>query len=273
MSQSTPTKILRGSMDEPLGNVLLAAARSPAGAATPSIAGGRVALAVICRQAAIGLIDEVCAGAMRSHFQSGPWLEAVADAFAGEAQPLFLAGFEGEACRILMPLAISRRHGLRRLEWLGQAVADYNLPLCDPDFFRDLSSDDVRALWREAARLAGGADVVLARKQPVTVAGVANPFAAVASDFESDRAHQRHLLRPWAEIEAEMATAKSRRRLREKFRAMEKLGDCAIRQASDPAEIRRCAEILMDWKCDQLAGTGATNPFAADNYRAIFMSI
>jgi CelD/BcsL family acetyltransferase involved in cellulose biosynthesis len=273
MSQSTPTKILRGSMDEPLGNVLLAAARSPAGAATPSIAGGRVALAVICRQAAIGLIDEVCAGAMRSHFQSGPWLEAVADAFAGEAQPLFLAGFEGEACRILMPLAISRRHGLRRLEWLGQAVADYNLPLCDPDFFRDLSNDDVRALWREAARLAGGADVVLARKQPVTVAGVANPFAAVASDFESDRAHQRHLLRPWAEIEAEMATAKSRRRLREKFRAMEKLGDCAIRQASDPAEIRRCAEILMDWKCDQLAGTGATNPFADDNYRAFFLSI
>ncbi|MAZ16864.1 GNAT family N-acetyltransferase [Mycolicibacterium poriferae] len=272
MSQSTPTKFLHGKMDEPLGDVLLAAARVPAGGAA-SIAGGRMALTVVCRQTAISLIEEAYAGAVRTQFQSGPWLEAVADAFAGDAQPFFLAGYEGEACRFLMPLAVSRRHGLRRLEWLGQAVADYNVPLCDPDFFRGLSSDEVHALWREAARLAGGADIVLARKQPVTVSGVANPFAAVSGGLESDRAHQRHLLRPWTEIEAELATAKSRRRLREKFRAMEKLGDCAIRQASGAAEIRHCAEVLMDWKYGQLAGTGATNPFADDAYRAFFLSI
>lgn len=273
MGQTTPTRLLHGRVDEPRGDVRLATAAMPAGGSAASIAGGRLSLAVVCRQAAIGLIDEICTGAVRSHFQSGPWLEAVADAFVDEAEPLFLAGYEGETCRILLPLAVSRRHGLRRIEWLGQAVADYNLPLCDPEFFCGISDDDVHALWREAARLAGGADVVLARKQPVTVAGVANPFAAVAAGLESDRAHLRLLLRPWAEIEAELATAKSRRRLREKLRAMQKLGECAIRQAAGAAEIRHCAEQLMAWKKDQLAVTGATNPFADEAYRAFFLSI
>jgi len=260
-------------MDQPMADIRLAAARAPAGGAASSIAGGRISLAVVCRQTAIGLIDEACAGAVRSHFQSGPWLGAVADAMEDGDEAVFLAGYEGDVCRILLQLAVSRRHGLRRLEWLGQAVSDYNLPLCDPVFFRDLSDDDVHALWHEAARLAGGADVVLARKQPATVAGVANPFAAVASGLESDRAHLRHLLRPWAEIEAKLSTAKSRRRLREKLRAMEKLGQLTIRPATGAAEIRHCAERLMDWKCDQLAGTGATNPFADDTYRAFFLSI
>lgn len=273
MGQSTPTRLLHGRTDEPMGDVRPAAARIPVGGAVASVAGGRLALALVCRQTALALIGELGADAVRSHFQSGPWLDAVADAVEDGAKPLFLAGYEGDACRILLPLAVSRRHGLRRLEWLGQAVADYNLPICDPDLFRDLSGDDVLALWREAARLAGGADVVLARKQPVTVAGVENPFAAVSGGLESDRAHLRHLLRPWAEIETELATAKSRRRLREKLRAMEKLGECAIRQASGSAEIRHAAERLMDWKSGQLAATGATNPFNNNNYRTFFLSI
>jgi len=274
MAQSTPTPLLHTRTDRPLADVRLAPARMAAGASAPTtVAGGRPSLAIVCQQTALALVDELGAGAIRSHFQSRPWLKAVADATADGAEPLFLAGYEGDACRILLPLALSRRHGVRRLEWLGQAVADYNLPLCEPGFFRALSEADIHALWREAARLAGGADVVFARKQPVSVSGAENPFAAVASGPESDQAHSRRLTRPWAEIEAELSTAKSRRRLREKLRAMEKLGDCAIQQASGPAEIRQCAETLMDWKRDQLASTGATNPFNDNDYRTFFLSI
>ncbi len=191
----------------------------------------------------------------------------------GGESAFFVAGHDGQRCRIVLPLALSERHGLRRIGWLGQAESDYNAPLFDPDLIRALSEEDVRRLWRDAARLAGGADVVFARKQPAAIAGIENPFSAVACGPESDRAHLRNLVRPWPVVETELSSAKSRRRLREKHRALEKLGAVEIRAVSEPGEIRLCAEKLMDWKSEQLDQSGATNPFADAAYRRFFHSI
>ena len=76
----------------------------------------------------------------------------------------------------------------------------------------------------------------------------------------------------WPEIEAELIGKKSRKRLKEKQRALAKNGEFEIRAVTDPEEIDRSCQYLMRWKNDQLERTGATNPFSDPAYRRFLTS-
>ncbi|GAB4360888.1 MAG: hypothetical protein Kow0026_23540 [Oricola sp.] len=219
------------------------------------------------------------AAAMKPHaamtpFQMAGWLESIMDTLMedGSERPLFVAGMRGARCSILLPLAIFERRGLRLLGWLGQAVSDYNGPIADRQFLDNASPALARQIWARAASLAGPVDLVYARKQPVEIAGLDNPFSGVSARSESDRAHMRRLNRPWPEIEGELVSKKSRKRLKEKQRALARNGTFEVRAVDDRDEVDHCCLFLMRWKSDQLERTGATNPFSDPSYRRFMES-
>lgn len=198
------------------------------------------------------------------------WLEAIVSTLPNEdsERPFFVAGFDGSLCVVLLPLVTFEMRSLRALGWLGQSVSDYNGPVIDRQFLGRVSPAIARRIWGEAAKLAGPVDLVYARKQPVEIGGLDNPFSTINARTESDRAHKRRLTRPWPEIEAELIGKKSKKRLKEKQRALAKKGEFEVRAAVGPDEIDRCCQHLMTWKCDQLERTGATNPFSDPSYRS-----
>ena len=66
-------------------------------------------------------------------FQTGPWLAALArSATLDEETAKIVAGFDGDAPAIIMPLGLRVKGGVRRLSWLGDTVNDYSTPLLSP---------------------------------------------------------------------------------------------------------------------------------------------
>ena len=218
---------------------------------------------------ALAAIDRLGAGAQPSGYQKPRWLRelAVATRLDSSAQCLFLVGsIEGEAIDAILPLCVRRVFGMRVLEWLGQDICDENGPVLTRRAHEILSTQGVVEVWRAAARLTGGADLVIARKQPVEFGGRPNPFAAVSALKEADNTHEIDLTR--ISERSSLISAKSRRRLRQKQNALAKYGKVEIRPARTSVETKAAVGRLVTLKNHQLETSGQSNPFADAGFRA-----
>jgi CelD/BcsL family acetyltransferase involved in cellulose biosynthesis len=84
-------------------------------------------------------------------------------------------GTDGQAL-FLWPFETATIAGLPVLKWLGQAHANYNMGLFQPETLARFGESDMTRLLREVAREAGVVAAVL-EKQPFARNGVTNPFA------------------------------------------------------------------------------------------------
>ncbi|WP_232630417.1 GNAT family N-acetyltransferase [Methylobacterium sp. Leaf118] len=71
--------------------------------------------------------------------------------------------------RLVVPLGLVRRRGLRVLEFLGGVVSDYNSPLADPAFVEALDAASVRALWTRIAAALPPHDTVRLLRMPASL--------------------------------------------------------------------------------------------------------
>ena len=103
-------------------------------------------------------------------FARHAWLQAWADTFGAQAhiEPAIVVMADARI-QMVLPLGITRRNGLRTLEFLGGIVTDYNAPAIDPDFARSLDATAVQALWRRITAALPSHDVVCLTRMPVTL--------------------------------------------------------------------------------------------------------
>ena len=178
---------------------------------------------------------------------------------------------------LVMPLCIEKRFGLVQLGWYGQSMSDSNGPFIRPDLREKLTVQDAASIWRKAAHLIGGVDIVNATKQPQKTSLGPNPFAALFQQRETDQSH--YLIMndsgggDWEEIEKQIYSRHARKILRSKLRKLGALGDVAFVSHTDRAEAEDALEKLFAWKRMQLATQKASNPFLdqdfCDQLRAI----
>ncbi len=212
-------------------------------------------------------IDRFGLQAQPSGFQAPDWLADLLVSVARDpnAQGLFIIGYEGNGHPgMILPLCLRQELGTRRLEWLGQDISDYNVPIAKAPVFAALKPHNALAIWRIAAKIVGGVDVIVARKQCVEVFGHANAFAQVASHEETDKAYESviaDLTHPTG-----VTNTKSRRRLREKRNALAKQGVLAIGQAEPGNQTREALTRLVTLKSDQLHQSGRSNPFDEEGF-------
>lgn len=112
-------------------------------------------------------------------FQTLAWVSTLLDTVGKslECLPRLILVTDGAARPLmLIPLAITRRHGLRILEFVDFKVSDYNAPIIDREFAERLSASEFAVLWSKISVLVGPFDVVRIEKMPADIEGVPNPF-------------------------------------------------------------------------------------------------
>lgn len=202
------------------------------------------------------------AHAVSTPFQSWPWVETWARHGGAEGEaPLIVLGYEGEALKIILPLAVERRFGISSLVWLGQDISDYNGPLIAPDLLGRISVSDVEDILRTISTLAGGMDSIRLEKQPKLLGTFANPFAALnASDFTCS-AHSMRLAGDWETFIREKRSSKRLKRQRQRLAGLGRMGELTFEQILDPDERRIVVDQLLEWKALKLDARGSRNPF------------
>ncbi len=202
--------------------------------------------------------------AVMTVFQRYEWLNAWYETIGRSeyAKPIVVAGIADESVKILFPLSLDRQLGAKTVGWLASDWCDYTMPLIAPDFAEKLTETDVGAMWRTLNGIVGDVDFLQLEKQPLTVGDYANPFARYETrEFTAD-AYALKLGDDWERFYAGLRSSKTRRRLREKEKRLQKAGDLQFRQLSDRVEIRDSVSTMLDWKVAQIVAKGMFNPFS-----------
>src|ERR1700757_2048625 len=93
------------------------------------------------------------------------------------AVPLIVIAFDGERRPLLLiPLTLSREHGVRVARFMGGKHTTFNMALWDRDFAREAAAADMAALLSKL-RERSAADVLVLTQQPRRWRDLANPFA------------------------------------------------------------------------------------------------
>ena len=210
--------------------------------------------------------------AVGTPFQSYAWVSAwvKANRDNGAMRPLIVFAYDGARIVLILPLAIARVMGARRLEWLGQRFSDYNGPLIERHLLQKMGPADAARLMARVRKLAGGADCCLLAKQPEFLGGLPNPFVAPGSYPFTCAAHYVRLAASWQDFEAAHMNGKSRRRLREKEAKLSQIGEVEYVRIDDPQDRALLVHELVGWKVAQLVARGDRVPFADPVARDFF---
>jgi len=107
----------------------------------------------------------------------GPWQALVG--VRENATPLIAIAYDGERRPLLlMPLALTREHGVRVARFMGGKHTTFNMALWDRDFAREATAADLAELL-SALRTRDVADVLVLTQQPRHWHDILNPFATL----------------------------------------------------------------------------------------------
>jgi len=183
---------------------------------------------------------------------------------------------EGGGVLFLLPLGIRRYLGARVLQWLGGEQADYHAGLFAPHFLASLATDqDAGGAFVESvvAQFNGEADVGYFRRQPASISGYPNPFAAWHAFPHPVRSHRTRLAGSWDAYYRSKRNSASRRHDRLKWQKMEALGPVTVIDATNQADIRRVLKALFVQKELSLAARGVPNMFASQAVRDFYEAV
>ena len=168
-------------------------------------------------------------------------------------------------------MSLKKKFLLKRLSWRADDLNDYCGPLVHRQFVESLAHADMYCLIRAAAEAVGGADIIFLQKQPQYIATFQNPFVSSQAIAYHVGAHSTLLATSWDTYFKGKRSAKTRRRLKEKFSALSKLGQVDMRIVDSIPEATRLVEICLDLKAGQLRKLGHRNPFHSSGARALLV--
>jgi CelD/BcsL family acetyltransferase involved in cellulose biosynthesis len=172
----------------------------------------------------------------------------------------------GGRVRALVPLVIRRQGGLSVARSVGDAHANFHMPVFAARDVAAVPADEIRAAMIAAGRQAG-IDVFVFSHQPRIWEGFPNPFAFRG---EQERSSAYGLvLGPDPDSTAKrIFSPDSRKKLRSKEKRLtEALGPLEYRMAADAAEAQDILATFYTQKSARFAGMGVGDPYAVEGIR------
>ncbi len=179
------------------------------------------------------------------------------------------------AILFILPLGIRPRFGRRQLEWLGGEHADYHCGLFAPRFLATLAEPGAgNEFCRTIVTLAAGeADLINFIRQPATIDGLPNPFAAYRASRHADDRHETRIGACWETYYRAKRNSSSRRHDRSKLRNLTALGEVRVFDATTPEETDRVMTALFAQKERGLDKRGAAGFFASPAVRDFYSAL
>jgi CelD/BcsL family acetyltransferase involved in cellulose biosynthesis len=177
--------------------------------------------------------------------------------------PFIVIGFDAAGQPLfLWPLGRKRVGPITFAGFLGSKHASYNIGLWRRDLAAAISASDIRDLMaRIAANPGNPVDLLALYSQPLTWAGLANPFGLMPGQLSAEDGACLHLTSPTRGIEGAVSPA-VQSRLRGKERKLKKLAGYRYIQAVSAADIDRLLDAFFALKAVHMRSQGLTNVFA-----------
>jgi CelD/BcsL family acetyltransferase involved in cellulose biosynthesis len=154
----------------------------------------------------------------------------------------------------LLPFDKSHKFGMTVLSWMGQAHANYNMGLFEPEVAASLTAADVRTILAAIAS-ASGADAAIFYSQPYSWEGVANPFAQLPHQKAASNGFAV-TLGDFDRMWHERFGKQSRRNFDRKERKLAEIGPLDYGWAETEAERLALSETLFAQRSRQYAELG-----------------
>jgi CelD/BcsL family acetyltransferase involved in cellulose biosynthesis len=169
----------------------------------------------------------------------GPWQRQVGA--RDNVLPFIVIAYDAEhRPLVLLPLALSHRHGIRSACFMGGKHATFNMALWDSDFAAAATAADLDALI-SGIRQRSSADVLALTQQPLRWRDLPNPMALLPSQASANDCPLLTMA-PGA-VPATLIGNSFRRRLKGKERKLQKRPGYRYHVAASEADVKR----LLDW--------------------------
>jgi len=177
----------------------------------------------------------------------------------------------------ILPLAVERSKGMRRLTFLGSDLADYNAPLLAKEFTTAVEPGRFAGLWQAVIDLINADrslsfDLVELAKMPERVGTQANPMLELPVSLNPSGAHRTALGESWEAYYGKRSSA-TRRRDRTKFSRLAAYGEIAFIEPERAADIEVTLHCLFEQKAGSFARMGVRDPFAEAGYRDFYLDL
>ncbi|WP_353185016.1 GNAT family N-acetyltransferase [Bosea sp. (in: a-proteobacteria)] len=205
------------------------------------------------------------ARALVTPYQSHGWVSAfvatVGEAHGMEFRYALLRDAGGELCALL-PLAITRRSGIRFAEFIGGKHANYHMGLYAPGFAERLDAGLAARMLFEIGRAIGGLDALVFINQPTQWHDIANPAALLAAGPSPSRAYKLALVPGDGEATLRRSmSSHARKKFKNKRSRFADFGPSTVTRARTPAEIERAVDAFLQQKAERFRRMGVPDPF------------
>jgi CelD/BcsL family acetyltransferase involved in cellulose biosynthesis len=188
----------------------------------------------------------------------GPWQRQVGA--RENAKPFIVIAYDAERRPLLLlPLALSHRHGVRIARFMGGKHATFNMALWDSEFAAGATADDLDALI-VAIRACSAADVLALTQQPRHWRDSQNPMALLPNQASVNDCPLMIMV-PGAAPETRISNS-FRRRLKGKERKLQALAGYRYCVADTDAEVGRLLDAFFRIKPLRMAEQKLPNVFA-----------
>jgi len=184
---------------------------------------------------------------------------------AAGVTPFIVVGFNAEGAPLfLLPLGRRRLAGLRVAEFLGGKHANFNMGLWRRDCVAAVGADTLRAVLKS---LAGRADLLLLRSQPLTWDGTTNPFALLPHQRAANLGFSGALASDFEALLRARTSAATRKKMRKKERTLAGFGAVRLERAESAAQVHRVLDAFFKQKSARMRRIGVTDAFAEAEVR------
>ncbi len=212
--------------------------------------------------------------ALGTPFQSMKWLGDW-QTYIGRpkaAEPITVFCYHEGKLAAVLPLSRQTKWGCAQLNWRGMDVNDYGAPIILSGVAQQLDQSEAIALVTLVANAISGIDLIYLTKQPAIFGSIANPFVFQRSLLHHTSAHRIILGDDWSKYYSSQRSGKSRRRLREKASALQKLGPVTLRFAQNGRQKADLVAQCLGLKIRQIERLGHWNPFHDEAVRSLLTS-
>ncbi len=216
-----------------------------------------------------------------SVFQSFAWLanwQRHIGVRQGTVPAIVVGRDEDGELLFILPLAVERRFGRRRLTWLGAQLGDYNAPILTERFSDRVSADRFRLLWQDIVRLLRREercrfDWIDLVKMPGSIGDQRNPFLDLGVRAHPSSAYLAKLGQAWESFYAAKRSPSTRKRERRQLKSLAQYGEPRFREVGDAAEACRTMAVLIEQKSRSFARMGVEDILAKPGRREFFLAI
>jgi CelD/BcsL family acetyltransferase involved in cellulose biosynthesis len=210
-------------------------------------------------------------GALASPYQrfvwASSWQETVGQAEG--ATPFIVVGWDraGEA-EFLLPLCRTRLGPLSVARFFGGKHSNANFPLWRPDVASSVTAQDIRNVIDDIARSPQCPDMLVLLNQARSWTFVTNPLALLPHDESPSKICHSALPSDFEAFYRERVSSSTRKKMRQKERALSRHGTLSYWRASSKEDAHRVLNAFFEQKAARMRQLGIANVFAEPAVRA-----